>query len=91
MSSTYTSRINLELQADGENANTWGQRLNNNVIQLIDDAIAGYTIVTVPADNSDYTLTENDGASDQARTAMFEVAGTISVSMSYILPSTSKF
>ena len=91
MSSTYTTRINLELQADGENANTWGQRLNSNVIQLIDDAIAGYTIVTVPADNSDYTLTENDGANDQSRTAMFEVAGTISSNMSYILPSTSKF
>ena len=60
MSSTYTSRIKLELQADGENANTWGQRLNNNVIQLVDDAVAAYTTNSIGS--ASYTLTNNDGA-----------------------------
>ena len=32
MASTYTSRIRLEKQADGENPNSWGLILNQNVI-----------------------------------------------------------
>ena len=38
MASTYTSNIRLELQADGENPNNWGTILNQNVIDLIDEA-----------------------------------------------------
>ncbi len=89
MSSTYTSRIKLELQADGENANTWGQRLNNNVIQLVDDAIAAFTTISIGSGN--YTLTNNDGASDEARSAMLEFIGVVSTSINITIPSQSKF
>ena len=47
MASTYTNRLGLEKQTDGENPNSWGAILNTNVIDLLDDAIAGYTIVSV--------------------------------------------
>tara|TARA_R100001594_G_scaffold50548_1_gene83756 strand:+ start:1595 stop:2728 length:1134 start_codon:yes stop_codon:yes gene_type:complete len=90
MSSTYTSRIKLELQADGENANTWGQRLNNNVIQLVDDAVAAYTTIALAGDAS-YTLTNNDGASDESRSAILEFTGEITTSINVIIPSQSKF
>ncbi|MAU75311.1 MAG: hypothetical protein CL831_00370 [Crocinitomicaceae bacterium] len=90
MSSTYTSRIKLELQADGENANTWGQRLNNNVIQLVDDAVAAYTTVSLAGDAS-YTLTNNNGATDEARSAILEFKGEITTSINVIIPSQSKF
>ena len=90
MSSTYTSRIKLELQADGENANTWGQRLNNNVIQLVDDAVAAYTTISLAGDAS-YTLTNNNGATDEARSAILEFTGEVSVSINVIIPSQSKF
>jgi len=89
MSSTYTSRINLELQADGENANTWGQRLNNNVIQLVDDAVAAYTTISIGS--ASYTLTNNDGATDEARSAILEFTGVVSTSINVIIPSQSKF
>ena len=89
MSSTYTSRIKLELQADGENANTWGQRLNSNVIQLVDDAVAAYTTISIGG--ASYTLTNNDGASDEARSAILEFTGVVSVSINVIIPSQSKF
>ena len=36
MASSYSSRIKLEKQGTGENANTWGERLNSNVIDLVD-------------------------------------------------------
>jgi uncharacterized Zn-binding protein involved in type VI secretion len=89
MASTYTSRINLELQADGENPNSWGDILNNNVIQLVDDAVAAYTSVTLSS--TDYTLTTNDGSTDQARSAMLEIVGTVSSDSNLIIPGVSKF
>ena len=89
MSSTYTSRIKLELQADGENANTWGQRLNNNVIQLVDDAVAAYTTISIGS--ASYTLTNNNGATDEARSAILEFKGEITTSINVIIPSESKF
>ena len=30
MASTYTTRLRLEKQATGENANTWGDKTNSN-------------------------------------------------------------
>ena len=89
MASSYTSRINLELQADGENPNSWGDILNNNVIQLVDDAVAAYTSVTLSS--TDYALTTNDGATNQARSAMLEIVGTVSSDSNLIIPGVSKF
>ena len=86
--STFTSRIRLEKQADGANPNSWGLILNQNVIDLVDDAIAAYTTVTVSAD--DVTLTTENGASDQARSAFIELTGTLTSSHDIILPAQSK-
>ena len=86
--STFTSRIRLEKQADGANPNSWGLVLNQNVIDLVDDAIAAYTTVTVSA--ADVTLTTEDGASDQARSAFIELTGTLTSSHDIILPAQSK-
>jgi hypothetical protein len=89
MASSYTTRIKLEQQADGENPNSWGDILNNNVIQLVDDAIAAYTSVTLSS--VDYSLTVNSGATDQSRSAMLEIVGTVSSSLNIIIPGVSKF
>ena len=86
--STFTSRIRLEKQADGANPNSWGLILNQNVIDLVDDAIAAYTTVTVSA--ADVTLTTENGASDQARSAFIELTGTLTSSHDIILPAQSK-
>ncbi len=63
MASTYTDRLGLELQANGENPNNWGSLLNSNVISLVDEAIAGYAVVSVSS--VAVTLTDSDGTSDQ--------------------------
>ena len=86
--STFTSRIRLEKQEDGANPNSWGLILNQNVIDLVDDAIAAYTTVTVSA--ADVTLTTENGASDQARSAFIELTGTLTSSHDIILPAQSK-
>ncbi len=43
----YTSRIKMNKQATGSNANTWGSVLNSEVFSVADQAIAGYTSVSV--------------------------------------------
>ena len=86
--STFTSRIRLEKQEDGANPNSWGLILNQNVIDLVDDAIAAYTTVTVSA--ADVTLTTQNGESDQARSAFIELTGTLTSSHDIILPAQSK-
>ena len=47
MASTYTTNLRLTKQGDGENPNSWGAILNDGVISLVDDAIAGYTTVSL--------------------------------------------
>ena len=88
MASTYTTRIRLEKQGDGENPNSWGAVLNQNVIDLVDDAIAAYTTITVSS--IDVTLTTADGTSDQARSAFLELSGTVSSSLNVLVPEQSK-
>jgi hypothetical protein len=85
---TFTSRIRLEKQANGENSGTWGTVLNQNVIDLVDDAIAGYTIVSCSA--TAVELSTNNGSSDQARSAALELQGTLTSSVDITIPSVSK-
>ena len=85
---TFTSRIRLEKQANGENSGTWGTVLNQNVIDLVDEAIAGYTIVSCSA--TAVELTSNNGSSDQARSAALELQGTLTSSVDITIPSVSK-
>tara|TARA_R100000388_G_scaffold16073_1_gene12684 strand:- start:620 stop:1576 length:957 start_codon:yes stop_codon:yes gene_type:complete len=85
---TFTSRIRLEKQANGENSGTWGTVLNQNVIDLVDEAIAGYTIVSCSA--TAVELTTNNGSSDQARSAVLEFQGTLTSSVDVTIPSVSK-
>ena len=47
MASTFTSRIRLNKQGDGDNPNSWGVVLNDGVISLVDDAIAAYTTISI--------------------------------------------
>ena len=78
----------MEQQEDGANPNSWGTVLNNNVIALIDDAIAAYT--TIALTNETVTLTNENGASDQARSAFLELTGTLTSSVNVVLPAKSK-
>ncbi len=88
MASTYTTRIRLEKQGDGENPNSWGDILNQNVIDLVDSAVAAYTTVSISV--GDVTLTTNDGSTDQARSAFLEFVGDLTTSINVIIPGVSK-
>lgn len=88
MASTFDSLLRLELQATGENANTWGDKTNNN-IELVADAIAGSTSISI-AGSGDYTLTTANASTDQARKAFITLTGTLTGNRNIIVPSSSK-
>ena len=88
MSSAYTTNIRLELQADGENPNNWGNILNQNVISLIDQAITSYTTVALTGAN--VTLTAVNGSADQSRSPFLEFTGNLSEDVNVIVPQLSK-
>lgn len=92
MASTYTTNLRLTKQGDGENPNSWGQILNDGVISLADEAIAGYTTVSIGS-AATVNLTANDGADDQARSAFLEIKGsigTVATSIFLVVPSNTK-
>jgi len=92
MASTYTTNLRLTKQADGENPNSWGQILNDGVISLADEAIAGYTTISIGS-AATVNLTANDGADDQARSAFLEIKGsigTVATSIFLVIPSKTK-
>lgn len=92
MASTFTTNIRLTKQGNGDNPNTWGQVLNDGVISLVDEAVAGYTTVSLGS-AATVTLTENQGSGDQARSAIIQFSGSIGTahtSIFVLIPNNSK-
>jgi hypothetical protein len=46
MASTYTTDLAIQLMATGENAGTWGQITNTNLV-VVQQAIAGYEDISI--------------------------------------------
>ena len=84
MPSTFTDALGLEKQATGENSGTWGTVLNDDVIDLIDKAIAVRLALSV-AGSSDITLT-----STQALNGYHEYTGTLTGNINVIVPASDK-
>jgi hypothetical protein len=78
----------LELQATGENANTWGVKTNNN-LNLLQQAIAGYEAIDISGGSS-YVVSAADGVSDQARNAVLDLTGTVTSAISVVVPDVEK-
>ena len=89
MASTFTGSLGLEKQGDGENANTWGLRLNQSVIDLVDEAVAGYVAVALTS-GVETTITVSDGASSTGRNASLEFTGDVAANVTVTLPAQTK-
>jgi len=75
MASTYSSTLNLELQATGENSGTWGTKTNNN-LQKLESAIKGYVSVAV-ASTSDSLDASNGSTTDEQSNAIIKLTGSL--------------
>lgn len=86
MTTSYSDKLRLALQGDGDNPSTWGAIANNAVFELVEDAISGYLTLNVTG-TSDITLTTANGSTDQARMAMIEFTGTLGANINVIVPT----
>ena len=76
MASTFSSSLNLELQATGENSGSWGTKTNNN-LEKLESAIKGYVSIAV-ASTSDALVTANGSTPDEHSNAIIKLTGTLS-------------
>ena len=76
MASTYSSSLNLELQATGENSGAWGTKTNNN-LQKLESAIKGYVSVAIASTTDSLTATDGTTADEQSN-AIIKLTGTLS-------------
>ena len=88
MASTYSTSLKLELIGSGDQSGTWGTTTNTNLGTLLEQAIVGQTTITMA--NADYTLTDYNGASDEARNAVIIISGSQNASYSVICPAQQK-
>jgi len=90
MTTAYTSLLGLALPVPGELTGTWGSVVNNSITSLLDTAIAG--VATASVTSGDWTLSDIDGASSDARAAIIRPTGSpgVGVSRNIIAPSQSK-
>ena len=75
MASTFSSALNLELQASGENSGTWGVITNNN-LQKVESAIKGYVSIAI-ASTSDSLDTSDGSTTDEQSNAIIKLTGTL--------------
>jgi len=88
MATTYSTSLKIALIGDGEQAGIWGQTTNTNLGTLLEQAITGVqSIVMVDAD---YTLTNFNGVSNEARNPVLVVTGTNNAIRDIIAPLVNK-
>jgi microcystin-dependent protein len=81
--STFTTSLKIQEIANGDQSGVWGTTTNTNWT-LIEQAVAG--VQTITMSNADYTLTNLNGVSDEARNMVLVVQGTNSAIRKVIAP-----
>ena len=88
MPSTASTRLRLELQAAGENLNTWGAPKLNEALKRIEESIADWQSLTITGNR---TLTSSNYVADEARSAMLSLEGAPSAAFTITIPAVEKF
>ena len=93
MSSTYSPDLRIELITTGEQAGVWGVTTNNNLANVIEQAIAGYVSVSITSVDQALTYTNggaSTGAANQSVYAMIALTTALSTSFRVYVPPSSK-
>jgi hypothetical protein len=88
MASTFSPTLRIELIGDGDQSGIWGQTTNTNLGTLLEQAITG--VVSITMVDSNYTLTNFNGVSDESRNAVLVVGGTNAAVRDVIAPLVEK-
>jgi hypothetical protein len=89
VSSSYTTLLGLVLPVEGELIDSWGDTVNAELTQLLEDSIAGYATQSVAGGNWTLTTT-GSGAANQARMAILIATGTPGTTRYIYAPKFSK-
>ena len=76
MASSYSTDLKLEIQVTGENAGTWGDITNTNLV-ILQQAIAGYSGISIAGATGNTDLTFTNGALSNGKNAVLELTGAI--------------
>ncbi len=88
MATTYSTSLKLALIGDGDQSGIWGQTTNTNLGTLVEQAITG--VVSIVMTDANYTLTNFNGTTDEARNAVLVVTGTNNAVRDLIPPVVEK-
>jgi hypothetical protein len=84
---TYTTSLKFNQIANGDQSGVWGTTTNTNW-ELTEQAITGVQTITMI--NADYTLTDLNGALDEARNMVIVATGSLSATYQIIAPLANK-
>ena len=84
MANSTSANLKLTVQATGENSGTWGQITNTNLL-ILEQAIGGYSAVTVNA-TTGATLTFSNGALSNGKDQVIKLTGTITGNIDVVIP-----
>lgn len=87
MASNWSTSLRFNMQGTGDNLNLWGAILNAQMVQMADEAIAGYVAVTITGDT---TLTSLNGQTDQARMPFLKLTGSPAANFTVTTPNVSQ-
>ena len=85
MASSYSTDLKLELQVTGENAGTWGDITNTNLV-ILQQSIAGYSAITLNA-TTGATLSYTNGLPSDGKNAVLNLTGTITTNVTVTIPT----
>ena len=82
MANTTSANLKLTVQQTGENAGTWGQVTNTNLL-ILEQAIGGYAAINSA---SGATLTFSNGALSDGKNQVLKLTGAISGNVNVTIP-----
>tara|TARA_X000001388_G_scaffold16501_2_gene10194 strand:+ start:361 stop:1992 length:1632 start_codon:yes stop_codon:yes gene_type:complete len=88
MASTY-SNLGLELQATGENANTWGDKTNTN-LTMIDERLSEISTITSTSASQSISAPSDGTSGETTRYATIKYTGSASGAITVTLPASVK-
>lgn len=90
MTDSATARNDLRKQSLASNRGTWGDPNLNEVLDSIDESLDGYVEIDVSG-GTNVTLSTTDYATNEARQRMLKFTGTMTASISVIIPDVEKW
>lgn len=89
MATNYTTVLKFALPTTGELVGSWGSVVNNQITQMVEQAITGIATINTWSTAS-HTLTTANGATSESRCAILQCSGAPGAAATVICPANPK-